>query len=406
MAERRAASLSQIALKQGLIGGPFGSSLVGNDYTPGGIPVIRGANLGHGRFVAGEFVYVSTQKARTDLARNRARPGDLVFTQRGTLGQVAIIGADGPNEYVISQSQMRLRVDPSAADPHFVYYACSAPDFVRQVSDNAIATGVPHINLGILARLTIPVLALHEQQAIAEVLGALDDKIAANTKLATTLDQLAVAQFQRAVTGVAFSSSTFADVAEVGGGGTPSTKVPEYWDGGIQWASPTDITKLTGPYLLETARTITQGGLSNCASSLYPAGSILMTSRATIGAFALAGTPVAVNQGFIVVVPPDASARYWLFHEMRDRVEEFLTHANGATFLELSRGNFRRLPVRLADLAVMDSFSRKAEVLHSRASAALRQNVTLAATRDALLPALMSGKLRVRDAEGVVEELT
>jgi type I restriction enzyme S subunit len=124
-----------------------------------------------------------------------------------------------------------------------------------------------------------------------------------------------------------------------------------------------------------------------------------MTSRATIGAFAIAQVPMAVNQGFIVVEPNEAALRYWLFHEMRSRVDEFISLANGATFLELSRGNFKKFTVRLADFDVMAEFGRKAESLHDAASAALRENAQLAATRDALLPQLMSGKLRVKDAE-------
>src|SRR5690606_5506851 len=122
--------------------------------------------------------------------------------------------------------------------------------------------------------------------------------------------------------------------ATVAGGGTPSTKVEGYWGGEIAWSTPTDVTALTAPYLFETGRTITAKGLENCASQLYPAQSILMTSRATIGAFALPQMPAAVNQGFIVVLPPTEELRWWLFHEMRSRVEEMISLANGSTFLE------------------------------------------------------------------------
>lgn len=117
----------------------------------------------------------------------------------------------------------------------------------------------------------------------------------------------------------------------------------------------------------------------------------------------MAQTATAVNQGFIVVEPIHEYMRYWLFHEMHSRVDEFLSLANGATFLELSRGNFKKLPVRLAEPEVLNSFAEVAGSLHSSAAAAHRENETLAETRDALLPQLMSGKLRVRDAETAVE---
>ena len=129
-----------------------------------------------------------------------------------------------------------------------------------------------------------------------------------------------------------------------------------------------------------------------------------MTSRATIGAFALSQQPMAVNQGFIVVQPFDQDLRFWVFHEMQSRVDEFVALANGATFLELSRGNFKKFKVRLAEPKVTKEFVALAEPLHAAAANALSENTKLANTRDVLLPQLMSGKLRIRDAEKVLEE--
>jgi len=213
-----------------------------------------------------------------------------------------------------------------------------------------------------------------------------------------------VALFKHQSRDVDLSDLTYTDVATIGGGGTPRSKVPEYWGGDVQWLTPTDVTALAGPYIRQTDRTITEAGLASISSPLYPAGSICMTSRATIGAFALLGVPMAVNQGFIVVQPKDPSMRYWLLHEMRQRVDEFHDHANGATFMELSRGNFKKLRVCLAESAAMAEFGIEAEVLHDRACNALQENQRLAQTRDTLLPKLMSGRLRVREAEELVAD--
>jgi type I restriction enzyme S subunit len=136
--------------KNALVGGPFGSNLVSAaDYTSTGVPVIRGQNMGLGRWVSGEFVFVSVEKAE-ELAANRAVPGDLVFTQRGTLGQVAIV-PEGPfDQYVISQSQMKLSVDQAKADKLFLYYLFTGEEQNDYIRRNAIQTGVPHTNMGIL----------------------------------------------------------------------------------------------------------------------------------------------------------------------------------------------------------------------------------------------------------------
>ena len=127
-----------------------------------------------------------------------------------------------------------------------------------------------------------------------------------------------------------------------------------------------------------------------------------MTSRATIGAFAITQAPTAVNQGFIVVNAVDRLYQWWLFHEMRSRVDEFLTFANGATFLELPRGRFKSLPVHLPDADTAREFDDAIGPFHALAAGIMRENVKLATTRDELLPLLMSGKVRVRDAEKIM----
>ena len=208
-----------------------------------------------------------------------------------------------------------------------------------------------------------------------------------------------------AVAGDLTPSATFEEICEVGGGGTPKTSVAEYWDGEVPWVTPTDVTALAGPYIDATSRWLSEAGLAACSSPLYPKGSIFMTSRATIGAFAVAARPMAVNQGFIVVNPHDVSMRWWIFHEMRSRVGEFVAHANGATFLELSRGKLKKFGVRLAEDSVMQKFNDDAGALHAVAEDALAESRSLAALRDVLLPQLISGRLRVKDAEKQVEDV-
>jgi type I restriction enzyme, S subunit len=132
-----------------------------------------------GKFVGGEFVYVSEIKAK-HLSANCAQSSDLIFTQRGTLGQVSIIPEGTYDRYLVSQSQMKLSVNTSKYDPAYFYYYFSSPVGQRQIVDSAIQTGVPHTNLGILKAYRIPVPKLKsEQQAIAEALGDTDELIAA-----------------------------------------------------------------------------------------------------------------------------------------------------------------------------------------------------------------------------------
>jgi len=181
--------------RNAIVGGPFGSNLVSGDYTDAGVPVIRGQNMGEGRWVSGPFAFVSEEKAES-LRANLARPGDIVFTQRGTLGQVALV-PDAPwDRYVVSQSQMKATVNPDLADPLFVYYYFTNPAEQHYIIANAIQTGVPHSNLGQLRAHPMRVPSLCEQRAIADVLGALDDKIEQNRRTAQALERLARAIFR------------------------------------------------------------------------------------------------------------------------------------------------------------------------------------------------------------------
>ena len=176
-----------------LIGGPFGSKLTSKDYVAEGIPVIRGSNMNGGRYLdETDFVFVSEQKMREDLFGNLAYPGDVVFTQRGTLGQVALIPSEANTDtYVISQSQMKLTVDPEKADPRFIYYYFSSSEAQQRILNQNSSSGVPHINLTALRNFPVPKLQVSIQRAIADILSAYDDLIETNRRRIALLEEAA-----------------------------------------------------------------------------------------------------------------------------------------------------------------------------------------------------------------------
>ena len=180
--------------RNALVGGPFGSNLVSRDYVSEGVLVIRGQNMGT-RWVTGNFVFVTPKKANS-LGANLARPGDIVLTQRGTLGQVSIVPSTSFSRYLVSQSQMKVTLNREIADPLFFYYVLSSSEQQDYVRQNAIQTGVPHTNLGILRSTPVPLPPLPEQQAIAQILGKLDDKIELNRQMNQTLEEMSRALFK------------------------------------------------------------------------------------------------------------------------------------------------------------------------------------------------------------------
>jgi type I restriction enzyme S subunit len=163
--------ISELASKEkySCIGGPFGSNLTSKHYVDyEGVPVIRGTNLNGGStsFNEDDFVYVSEEKC-LDLHRNLAFPGDLVITQRGTMGQVALIPQSTKHEkFVISQSQMKLTVDEKQILPKFLFYFFSSKLGQDLIKNSTIATGVPHINLGIFKEFEIPTPPIKDQKGL------------------------------------------------------------------------------------------------------------------------------------------------------------------------------------------------------------------------------------------------
>ena len=160
------ATIEEIAITDGVVGGPFGSSLVSKDYVETGVPVIRGQNLPAGsKHVTGDFAYVTETKA-DELRRNIALAGDIVATQRGTLGQVALVPEGEFDRYVISQSQMRLRPNPEVVVKEFALLMMQTERFKQEIELRKVATANPHINLGIFKKLRLPIPDIDIQKRV------------------------------------------------------------------------------------------------------------------------------------------------------------------------------------------------------------------------------------------------
>lgn len=399
MSEWRMTTVGDVALQV-----TKGTTPASSDFTSAGVAYVKvEAIRDDGAIDHKRLSFVHERVHATVLKRSRLQPNDLLFTIAGTIGKAAIVqGSMLPAN--VNQAVAIIRPDVTRIIPRFLYYALRDRNRLQSAVARTVQSVQSNLSLSELSQLQVPQPPPAEQQAIAEVLGALDDKIAANAVLAATAAESARLEHAAVAKEGSTQTRKFADIALISGGGTPSTKVRENWDGEIWWATPTDVTALEGPYLEQTSRTLTQQGLASCSSKLFQPGAVLMTSRATIGALAVNDVATAVNQGFIVVEPFEPELRWWLYQEMQSRIEEFISWANGATFLELSRGTFKRLHVRMPAPELVAAVTERLGVLHAVGRAHLRENRTLAATRDALLPQLMSGKLRVRDAEKIAAE--
>jgi len=174
------------------------------------------------------------------------------------------------------------------------------------------------------------------------------------------------------------------EVAQILGGGTPSRTEPRYFGGGIAWATPTDVTALENLYIERTRETLTDEGLSNCSAKLLPAGSVLLTSRATIGFTAINKVPICTNQGFVnFICGPNLEAEY-LAYWLRAKKPLLERLANGVTFKEISRGTVRKLDIELPDR----SEQRRIVDLLTRAESIVRMRREADAKTKEIIPAL------------------
>ena len=190
------------------------------------------------------------------------------------------------------------------------------------------------------------------------------------------------------------------ELAEVVGGSTPKTERAEYWEGGTHhWVTPKDLSGLSMPVLLDTERKITDAGLAQISSGLLPSGTVLLSSRAPIGYLAITEIPAAINQGFIAMKPRQGISNLFLLRWAETTHDEIVSRANGSTFLEISKANFRPIHTVAPSSPVMEAFDRLSRPLYRKVVEQERESRTLATLRDALLPKLISGELRVKDAE-------
>ena len=426
--------------KKSTSSGPFGSNLVSRDYTESGVPVIRGGNMSSGRWVGGDFAWVSEEKA-DELSANLAFPGEIVFTQRGTLGQVCLVPDGQYDKYVLSQSQMKLRVNPLICDSLFMLYQFKSPEQQAYIDMNAIRVGVPHTNLGILRDTPCQVPPLSTQKAIAHILGTLDDKIELNRKTNETLEAMAKALFKawfvdfdpvRAKaegrpTGLpaeisdlypdSFEDSElgeipsgwqccqFTQLVDVISGGTPKTSVDEYWNGSIPWFSVVDAPSGADCWVIQTEKSITHLGLDNCSSKLLPIGTTIISARGTVGKVCLTGQDMAMNQSCYGLRSKAAHGEFFCFYLTKSLVEILEARAHGSVFSTITRDTLDGVSTISPPLEVIQSFNSIAGALLGKIKNNLEESRILGNQRDALLPKLISGEIRIPDAEKLLEEV-
>ena len=420
--------------------GPFGTKLKASEYTATGVPVISVGEVGFGRLRVHHDTPRVDETVSSRMPEFLLKAGDIVFGRKGAVERSAQVQPD-EDGYFLGSDGIRIRLNVEECEPKFISYQLQTQAHRNWMIQHAAGTTMPSLNEGIIRRIPILLKPLAEQKAIAAVLGALDDKIELNRRMNATLEAMARALFQswfvdfdpvRAkidgrkpagmddATAALFPDSlqgspighipkgwTVEPVGEVVacvGGATPSTSEPKYWEGGTRhWTTPRDFSSLQAPILIDTERRLTDAGVAKISSGLLPVGTLLMSSRAPVGYLAISAIPVAINQGFIAMRCNERASNYFMLNWCQQNMAEIEGRATGTTFAEVSKQNFRPIPLVLPPEELMVAFTAKIAPLYAQISANLHQSSTLACLRDTLLPKLLSGELSVAWVDFEVE---
>ncbi|MBO3090016.1 restriction endonuclease subunit S [Cellulomonas dongxiuzhuiae] len=342
-----------------------------------GTPAMQGNTIDYGqaRRISEATFYAWTK-------RLRPRFGDLLLAREAPVGPVVRIPLR--ENVAPGQRTVLLRPRTQRVDPTFLYYLLSCGPVQARMHSMAEGSTVPHLNVADVRALELPTPpSLDEQRAIAEVLGALDDKIAANSRASSTAWQLAAARYRRVVDQGARPGELGEVVRLRYGKALPLGRrrqgdVRVYGSGGQVGLHDAPLVGHAGP---------------------------VVGRKGTAGAVHWAPGPHFPIDTTFYSEPVDS--RYSAMFCYYTLLSAKLTSLNSDSAVPgLNKGDAERAPIRIPDFSAVEEFTKDVEPLAMLAVACDRENTFLAATRDALLPALMSGAIRVKDAERLAEDLT
>lgn len=420
-------SLKDIALseKGSIISGPFGSNISSKFFQDTGVPVIRGNNLSNGleKFIDKGFAYLTQEKA--DELNAYAIVDDLIFTAAGTIGQVGLIESKANYlKYVISNKQIRVRLDSKKINPLYAYYWFSSPWMVKDIINKNTGSTVPLINLGIIRSLEIKLPKNREyQDKIAHLLFRIDSKIELNKQINAELESMAKTLYDYWFVQFDFPNENgkpyktsggkmiwneelkreipegwevkkVKEIANTGSGSTPIKSKKEYYiDGKIPWINSGEVNN---PFIIEAKKYITKLGLEKSSTKLFKRGTLLMAMYgATAGKVSILDIEACTNQAICTINVHLDLHRNYLKFVLEDLYEYLINLSSGSARDNLSQDRIKELNILTPKVEVIKDFDRIISPVYEKVLNSYRENQKLAELRDWLLPMLMNGQVKV-----------
>jgi type I restriction enzyme S subunit len=305
-----------------------------------------------------------------------AGAGDLFSAYRGVVSSTMAV--------VTTQNSNILR-------EFLTLFISSKAEYIKETCRG---TTVPHVSPDAIANMNLKIPPLPEQKRIVDLFSSVDSYIEALQQQLESgkKSRNAVLHEMLTVGGDDWTETTLGEVSDVVGGGTPSTSVPEFWEGSIVWLTPTEITSQDGKYVSDSIRKISESGFKNSGAQLLPKGSVILTSRASVGFVAISAIELCTNQGFQSLVPGNSVVAEFLMFWIQQNRNEFESRSAGSTFKEISKSNVKSIKICLPPLpeqkriieiiSTMDEVEGKTEIAISDAMK----------LRSGLLTDLLTGK--------------
>lgn len=387
--------------------GPFGSQLHNSDYSKEGTPIIMPKDIVGGAIVHSGLLKVSEEHVKR-LSRHQVYEGNLMVARKGDVRKCAYITAN-ENGWMTGSDCLKVVLDESKCYPKFIYYQLRSEHIGRWLEKVSIGATMPSLNTGLLSGIEMVLPPIEIQKQIAGILSAYDDLIENNQKQIKLLEEAAQRLYKewfvdlrfpghentKIVDGVpeGWNICPFSSKVDIMSGGTPKTSIPDYYNGRIPFYTPKDSDGAFFAY--KTQINITEGGLKNCNSRLYPPKTVIITARGTVGKTTILAVPMAMNQSCYALKMKENDAPYYLFFALNNEIKALQTMANGGVFNTIIGKTFDSINIQIPKDPLIYAFEETVRPFMEQIKNKLQANSKLVEARNRLLLKMMNGEVEV-----------
>ena len=368
-------------------------------------PYLANVNVRWGEFDLEDLPLMKFEESEQE--RYELKYGDLVICEGGEPGRCAIWKEQIPN-MKIQKALHRVRVH-DCLDYRYLFYWFLLAGKTGELDQYFTGATIKHMPGQKLKEVVIDKPPLEIQHRIADILSAYDDLIENNQKQIKLLEEAAQRLYKEwfvdlrfpghenteIVDGVpeGWSVYPFSSKVDIMSGGTPKTSIPDYYNGKIPFYTPKDSDGAFFAY--KTQMNITEGGLKNCNSRLYPPKTVIITARGTVGKTTILAVPMAMNQSCYALKMKENDAPYYLFFALNNEIKALQTMANGGVFNTIIGKTFDSINIQIPKDPLIYGFEETVRPFMEQIKNKLQANSKLVEARDRLLLKMMNGEVEV-----------